>query len=90
MQLAPPNLMPLDRHLPHGHAQRLRAQEQLDVEDPRREVLVREDRARGGPAEELEPALRVPDVAHADDAEDGVQPVHEHVPQERALQHPLR
>ena len=63
----------------------LREQQQLDVEDPRREVLVREHDPCRRAREQLEAALRVAHVPDADDAQDRVQAVHEHVPEQRAL-----
>lgn len=85
VELAPRDLMPLDRDLRDGHVQALGEQEELDVEDPRREVLGREDLHGGAPREELEAALGIADMAHADDAQDRVQAVHEDVAEERSL-----
>ena len=85
MQLAPADLVPLDGDLRDGHAQLLGEEEELDVEYPGREVLGGEDELCGAPREELEAALGVADVPDADDAEDGVEAVHEDIAEERAL-----
>ncbi|TFY70257.1 hypothetical protein EVG20_g2748, partial [Dentipellis fragilis] len=85
VQLAARDLVPLDGHLRDGDARLLREEQQLDVEDPCCEVLLREDRARSLAGEELEAALRVADVPDADDAQDRVQTVHEEVADEGAL-----
>ena len=77
--------MPLDRHLLDGYPELLREQEQLDVEDPRREVLIWENLLCGGAREELEPALGIADVPDPNDAQDGVEAIHEEIADEGAL-----
>lgn len=65
--------MPRNRQLRDGHAQLFREERDLDDENPRAQMLVREDLLRGAAEEELESALRVEDVPDADEAQDGVQ-----------------
>jgi len=68
-----------------GDTQRLSEQQQLDVKDPRREMLAREQSACGLAREQLEPALGIAHVPDARDAQNGVQAVHKEVTQEGSL-----
>lgn len=77
--------MPFYGNLFDRNGQLLREQEELDVEDPGREVLVWENLLCGGAGEQLEAALGIADMTHADNAQDSVEAVHEDVSEERAL-----
>ena len=77
--------MPFYGNLLDGNGQLLREQEQLNVEDPGREVLVWENLLCGGAGEQLEAALGIADMTHADNTQDGVEAVHEYVTDHRTL-----
>src|SRR5690606_31496148 len=64
-QLRAVDLVPVDGDFGHTHAQRGGDEQQLDVKRPALDVLVGEEHARGAAREELEAALRVANVAHA-------------------------
>lgn len=77
--------MPFYGYLRHGHFEPLCQQKQLDVENPRRQMLGREYLHCGATREEFESTLRVANVAYSDDTQDSVEAVHEDVAEEGSL-----
>lgn len=76
VQLAACNFVPFDRDLFYWDVKHLGEEQNLDIEDPRRQVLTGEDLLGSSSCEKLEPALGVADVANTEHTEDCVEAVH--------------
>ena len=77
--------MPLNRDLFHRNTEHLGQEQNLNIKNPRRQVLTGKDLLRSFSSEKLEPALCVADVTDTKHTEDSVETVHQQVSEEGAL-----
>ena len=77
--------MPVDGHLHDGHVVELRQQKNFNVENPAFHVDALKDVAGGSAGKHLEAALRVADAAHAENADEDVEDIHQQIAESGAL-----